>query len=175
MYLPTIFHITDRNLRQDLGKEAVIVRDYDHPAREEYARVVIGQSKGPVLIAGDIGLARRLKAGGLHVPEWQLTRFPRRFFAPKRWVITAACHSLRALKRAERHPLIQAALLSPVFETESHPNARPLGVIRFGLMARQSRLKVIALGGITHSQYRRIFGWGAYGIAMRSGGKTSPK
>ena len=172
MSLPTLFILTDRHLKQDLQGGAIIVRDYDHPEREAFARNIVQHCKGPVLIAGDIGLACKLKAAGLHVPQWQLNRLPHRLFRPKGWLITAACHNLKALKKAERHPLVQAALLSPLFATQSHPEKQPLGLVRFGLLARQCTIPLIALGGLTQTQLPQIKHWGASGIALRYAHKS---
>jgi thiamine-phosphate pyrophosphorylase len=74
---------------------------------------------------------------------------------------TASAHNLRELKTAERSG---AALvfLSPAFATRSHPGTRPLGPVRFGLIARQARVPVIALGGVDARKARRlphIYGW----------------
>lgn len=168
--LPTLFIIADSQLQQNLQRGAIIIRDYDHPQREAYARGIIAQAKGPVLVAGDVELARRVKARGVHVPEWQLSRLPRRLFCPRGWIVTAACHNLKAIKKAERHGLIQAVLVSPVLATQSHPDAEPLGFIRFGLLVRQSRLPVIALGGLKRQKMAQIRGVGGYGIALRSAG-----
>jgi thiamine-phosphate pyrophosphorylase len=51
-----------------------------------------------------------------------------------------------------------AALLSPVFPTRSHPGGAVLGPVRFRLLARQARLPVIALGGMTGAKARAL-GW----------------
>ena len=74
---------------------------------------------------------------------------------------SASAHDLRELKTAERDG---AALifLSPVFATRSHPGARPLGRARFGLIAGQARVPIIALGGMDARRARRlphIYGW----------------
>jgi thiamine-phosphate pyrophosphorylase len=74
---------------------------------------------------------------------------------------SASAHGLRELKAAERSG---AALvfLSPAFATRSHPGARPLGPVRFGLIARNARVPVIALGGMDARKARRlphIYGW----------------
>jgi thiamine-phosphate pyrophosphorylase len=76
---------------------------------------------------------------------------------------SASAHSLRELKSAERSG---AALvfLSPAFATRSHPGARPLGPVRFGLISRQARVPVIALGGMDARKARRLanaYGWAA--------------
>jgi thiamine-phosphate pyrophosphorylase len=74
---------------------------------------------------------------------------------------SASAHNLRELKAAERSG---AALvfLSPAFPTRSHPGARALGPVRFGLISGQARVPVIALGGVDRRKARRlphIYGW----------------
>lgn len=74
---------------------------------------------------------------------------------------SASAHGLRELKTAERSGA-RLVFLSPAFATRSHPGERPLGPVRFGLIARQARVPVIALGGVNPSNARRlphIYGW----------------
>lgn len=55
-------------------------------------------------------------------------------------------------------------LLSPVFATRSHPGAPVLGPVRFGLLARQARTPIVALGGMTAKRARALpdaYGWAA--------------
>ncbi|WP_369026278.1 thiamine phosphate synthase [Qipengyuania sp. RANM35] len=53
--------------------------------------------------------------------------------------------------------------LSPVFPTASHPGAHTLGVHGFHVLAQQSPVPVIALGGMTHERARELDWprWGA--------------
>ena len=74
---------------------------------------------------------------------------------------SASVHNLRELRTAERSG---AALvfLSPAFPTRSHPGARALGPVRFGLISAQAKVPVIALGGVDARKARRlphIYGW----------------
>lgn len=74
---------------------------------------------------------------------------------------SASAHNLRELKAAERSGA-KLVFLSPVFPTRSHPGARTLGPVRFGLIAGQARIPVIALGGVDGRKARRlpnIYGW----------------
>jgi thiamine-phosphate pyrophosphorylase len=74
---------------------------------------------------------------------------------------SASAHNLRELKGAERSGA-RLLFLSPAFATRSHPGVRPLGPVRFGLIAGQARLPVIALGGMDARKARRlphIYGW----------------
>jgi thiamine-phosphate pyrophosphorylase len=77
---------------------------------------------------------------------------------------SASAHSQRELKAAERSGA-HLVFLSPVFPTRSHPRARPLGRLRFGLIARQARIPVIALGGADARSGRSLAALGAYGWA----------
>jgi thiamine-phosphate pyrophosphorylase len=75
--------------------------------------------------------------------------------------VSRSVHSLRELKTAERSGA-GLVFLSPAFATRSHPEARPLGPVRFGLIARQARIPVIALGGVDARNARRLpyaYGW----------------
>jgi thiamine-phosphate pyrophosphorylase len=148
---------------------AVIVRHYDDPNRADVAASLINEARGRrirVLIAGDARLALRIGAHGLHLSEallrhgggaWRKWRKPE-------WLVTAAAHSPKALLLAWRLG-IDAALLSPVFPTLSHPEARPLGPLRFASWCRMAPLSVYALGGVTPFNARRLKGCGAEGIA----------
>ena len=69
----------------------------------------------------------------------------------------ATAHDLREIGLARRLGA-DAALLSPVFPTRSHPGGAVLGSVRFRLLARQARLPVIALGGMTGAKARAL-GW----------------
>lgn len=74
----------------------------------------------------------------------------------------ATAHSLREIGAAVR-ARADAILLSPVFPTRSHPGGKVLGPVRFLLLARQSPLPVIALGGMTRQRAARlpVHGWAA--------------
>lgn len=80
--------------------------------------------------------------------------------APHR--ILATAHSLREIGAANRFGA-EAVLLSPVHPTRSHPGAKTLGRVRFLLLARHARMPVIALGGMTARQAKRLkgFAWAA--------------
>jgi thiamine-phosphate pyrophosphorylase len=78
---------------------------------------------------------------------------------------SASVHNLREIRAAERQGA-HLIFLSPVFPTRSHPNARPLTPLRFAMLSRQTRLPVIALGGMDADKAKRLgpsafYGWAA--------------
>lgn len=85
-----------------------------------------------------------------------------------RGIRTQAVHDIAQLRSAER-ARVDAVLVSPVFATRSHPGARPLGVVRLGLLIRGARLPVIALGGMSAAGARRLAGLPIRGWAAIDG------
>jgi thiamine-phosphate pyrophosphorylase len=122
----------------------VIVRSRDGKRRHTLAEALLAQTNGLILLAADDPTLADL-LHGLHLPEahardaahWRALR--------PHWVITVAAHSARALHA----PCADAVLLSPVFATKSHPQAKLLTPVRARLMAQRALLPVLALGGVT--------------------------
>lgn len=77
---------------------------------------------------------------------------------------TRPVHHRRDLVAATR-ARVDAVFASPVFATRSHPGAAALGRARFGQMIRDSRVPVIALGGMDARRARSIAHLGIHGWA----------
>jgi thiamine-phosphate pyrophosphorylase len=173
--LPPVILLTDmRRLPDPLAAAAglprgaaVVVRHTDPAGRRALAlqlRPLCRRRHLKLLIANDWHLAAQIGADGVHLAEAQLPHAGRRAW-PARWLVTSAAHSLPALVRARRAGA-DAALLSPVFPTGSHPGARTLGPLRFAALAHRAPLPVYALGGVDVRNARRLHA--AAGIAAIS-------
>ncbi len=148
---------------------AVILRHYTHPHRAELARElasVCAKRRLLLLVAADAALARSVGADGVHLPEWMVWRNPAawRLARPPAWLVTASAHGPAALERALRIGA-DAAILSPVFSTASHPGARALGPHLFSAWRRSVALPVYALGGVNAITAKRLRAAGAAGLA----------
>lgn len=75
-----------------------------------------------------------------------------------------ACHSLEDLLAAEAAGF-SAATLSPIYATRSHPDATPLGLGYLQRVARQTRLPIVALGGVQPNRVYDCLQHGASAIA----------
>lgn len=179
--LPRLIYLTDSARSADPvsiaatlpAGSAVIFRHYGTPDRAAIARRLARLCRRrhvALLIADDARLAARVGADGLHVPEFRIHAGPRRWRLLRRkgWLVTAAAHSRAAIVAAARQGCC-AVLVSPVFQTASHPDAQPLGVARFALLAAANGPAVYALGGLSQTTARRLKGTGAAGIAGISG------
>lgn len=171
--LPRLWLFTDPRWGDDLarglarlpkGKAGVILRDYDAPDRLARAKDLRQKTRARRLllfVAADAKLAQRIGADGLHLPRHMDGANVQR----SGLCLSAAVHNRRELVRAAR---AKAALLfiSPVFATQSHKDARPLGRCGFAKLAHQARCSVMALGGMNAQRARSLKaagadGWGA--------------
>ncbi|CCQ75600.1 thiamine phosphate synthase [Magnetospira sp. QH-2] len=147
---------------------AILVRSRKALDREQRARRLIPlcRPRGiKLLVADDIGLAMGLGLDGLHIPEAKVRDLPLwHIWRRPGFLVTTSAHSLAALHRAARAG-VDAALLSPVFSTGSHPNARQLGPTRFGIWTGETCLAIYGLGGIDSKQAARLLNSGAVGMA----------
>lgn len=164
---PTLWLMTDE--RQGDGLWAalarlprgagVVFRHHRTPAaarRALFERVRrVTRRRGLLLIlAGPPGQAIGWKADGAHGRAGH-----RRAARPL--VRTASAHNAREIA-ATRADFV---FVSPVFPTRSHPGAAALGPLRFGLLARNARLPLVALGGMTRPRARRMARLGSHGWA----------
>lgn len=146
----------------------LIFRHYDLPERARLARrlaILCRQRRVRLLVAGDFGLAVALGAG-LHLPD-HLGRNPSvaiRLWRRRGGALTVAAHDRQGLRRAQRLGA-DAALLSPIFATESHPGGAALGLLALRRLARAARVTVIALGGIDLTRLRALRSAPIAGIA----------
>ncbi len=154
--LPRVFFFTDsRRVPAPLAAIkalpdgcGVVFRDYERPDREALAGKMAAECRKRrlvLLVAGDAGLAARVGADGIHMPEWMVWSRP----GPIRpgWLVTAAAHSARAARRAESLGA-DAVFASPAFPTKSHPGRKTLGVSGLARIRKATNLPVYALGGI---------------------------
>lgn len=118
------------------------------------------------LVGADPRLAAALRADGVHLPERLVRLAPRLRRARPGWILTGAAHGAAALGRAKRAGL-DAALLSPAFQSRSPSAGVPLGPVRFSRLARRAGLPVYALGGVTEKTAPRVAG--AAGLAAVDG------
>ncbi len=174
-WLPPIIMVSDANRLADplaaLGclraGDAVLFRHYDAPNRAALARTLAKACRSGrvrLIVGGDAALAHAVGAQGVHFPQDMVARAAAIRRDRHDFLVTAAAHDWVAVIAAHRAG-VDAVLLSPVFETASHPGASHLGVCRFAAWVHRSPLPVYALGGVTGVTAARLTESGASGIA----------
>ncbi len=114
-----------------------------------------------VLVNGDIALAQRLGADGVHLPAAQLLQLRAR---PEIPLVAASCHNAPELARAAELAL-DFAVLGPLRQTLSHPAAEGIGWTAFADLLKNCALPVFALGGMQATDRDAAQAAGAQGIA----------
>lgn len=166
--LPRLWMMTDERQGEALfdalgrlpGGSGVVFRHYSlapGPRRALFLRVRgVARSRGLVLmLGGPPRLAAAWGADGSHGLSGGMASLPH-------LLRSAPVHDPAELRTAVKAGA-DFVFLSPAFATRSHPGARPLGPVRFGLIARQAPVPVIALGGMNDRRSRRLSGFGIYG------------
>src|ERR1700730_7902131 len=116
-----------------------------------------------LLLNADPQLVDAIDADGVHLDGVRLAACQSRPLAAGK-LVSAACHSLEQLKKAETIAA-DMATVSPVLPTASHPEAPPLGWKGFRALAVQTTLPVYALGGMHTRLLENARKNGAYGVA----------
>jgi len=164
--LPAAFFMTDEKRCPDPAavirvlpeRCGVIFRDYRRPGRERLAHELAALCRERnilFLVAGDPGLARKVGADGLHLPEWALTRHPGTLGLGDQQILTASAHGVLALRRA-RAIGADAVMIAPAFRTESHADRPGLGIHRLQRLTAVSSQPFYILGGVTPAAVKRL-------------------
>jgi thiamine-phosphate pyrophosphorylase len=166
--LPKTWLMTDERLGDTLlpsvaalpRGSGIIFRHYSLDLANRRALLVklsaVARRRGHVVVITDPALG---------LPRWRFAGFHGRGLVP-RWALhTAPIHSLRQAIAAQRGGA-DLLFVSPIFATQSHPDAPVLGRVRFGLLIRSLQTPIIALGGMNPSRARslrpmKIYGWAA--------------
>ncbi len=163
--LPTTWLMTDERMGDALFdviarlpiRSGIVFRHYslDEDARHTLFGRLHDATRGHLLLlAGAADQAIAWGAGGSH------GRGP----GNGNGLRSAPVHDLDEIRTAERDGA-DLLFLSPVFATRSHPEVRPLGLGVFGNLVRETRLPVIALGGMNIARAEKTAALGAYGWA----------
>ncbi len=146
--------VLERSLKRLPRRSAFVFRHYHLPDPERYARFEalrrIAKAHGHVVILADSALtAREWGADGVYGA-------PKALYPSRHTLITAATvHNMKELGQANRFGA-DFSLISPIFATRSHQNAKTLGSIRFRTLAAYAKMPVIALGGMNLESAHRL-------------------
>ena len=171
--LPPLLFFTDPARTPDIEAaarrlprgSAIVYRAFGAPDAEARARRLaqIAAERGLVLLIGaDAGLAARVGADGVHLPE-RMAACARRLRRPG-WIVTTAAHDLMAARRGLAAGA-DAVVVSAIFPSNSPSAGAPIGALRLARLVRAAGGPVYALGGINDKTARRLLPAGLVGLA----------
>ena len=171
-YLPNLFIFLDqynnqifKNNNTNIG---VVYRNYNDPKREtELIKIAKACKKKryQLFVSNDIKLALKVNADGIYIPSFNKTK---KFLnlEMKNITILGSAHNQKEIweKISQK---CQAIFLSPIFYVEKSINF--LNVYKFNYLSRSNKVNILALGGITENNVRKlrsvhIKGFGGIGI-----------
>jgi thiamine-phosphate pyrophosphorylase len=179
MELPRLYAITDskrygenfeETLRRvlDRGVRMIQLREKELTGRKSYelalrVREITKEYSALLFINDRVDVALAVHADGVHLPEKGIPPRVVKEIAPK-LLIGYSAHSLESALYAQEQGA-DFITLSPIFETSSHPEAKPLGLLYLREVAKKVSIPIYALGGITWDRIKLCYKNGAYGIA----------
>ena len=171
-YLPNLFIFLDQYNNQIFENNniniGVVYRNYNDTKREtELIKIakVCKKKRYQLFVSNDIKLALKVRADGIYIPSFNKTK---RFFNldKKNLIILGSAHNQKEIweKISQK---CQAIFLSPIFYVEKSINF--LNVYKFNYLSRSNKVNILALGGITENNVRKlrsvhIKGFGGIGL-----------
>ena len=167
--LPKLFFFInthDKNHIRKLPKKvAIIFRDYETEYDE---RLILNikrtcQKQGrKFFLSNNLKLAIKLDLDGAYLPSFNKSiNFIKSNFK-KKFTIIGSAHSVQEIKIKEQQG-VELIFLSPLFKVNK--NNKFLNPIKFNLLAAKTKKKVIALGGINQSNFKKLNLVKSYGFA----------
>ncbi|HET7420589.1 MAG TPA: thiamine phosphate synthase [Candidatus Dormibacteraeota bacterium] len=120
----------------------------------------------PVLVSSRCDVALAAGAAGVNLPERDISTHDARALIGH-GLVGRSVHSVEAAQRAQ----VEGAdfvIFGPVWESASHPGARPAGLEALRRIAGAVRIPVLAVGGVTEERVGQCLAAGAAGYAAIS-------
>ena len=141
----------------------IIYRNYDQDADEKLILRIKNYCKkkgNAFLISNNIKLAIRLGLDGVYIPSFNKDKKHLSFSLKKKFVILGSAHNIYEIRDKEIQN-VNAIFLSSLFKK----NKNFLGFNRFKLISLLSRKPLIALGGISNSNLKKLYLTNCVGFA----------
>ena len=133
----------------------VIYRNYNNPNREnELIKIAKACKKKrfQLFVSNDIKLALKVKANGIYIPSFNKTK---KFLnlEKKNLIILGSAHNQKEIYEKILQKC-RAIFLSPIFYVEKSINF--LNIYKFNYLSRSNKVNILALGGISEHNIRKL-------------------
>ena len=147
----------DTNNIDNQSKDTIIIyRDYVTKKNNETKILEIKEyCKKKALrfyLSNNIGLAIKLKLDGAYIPAFNKSMKHLSYSLKKDFVIIGSAHNLKEIKEKEKQK-VKKIFLSSLFKK----NKNYLGINKFKLLSNLSTKKVVALGGVSKKNIRKLY------------------
>ena len=104
-------------------------------------------------ISNNLKLALNLSLDGLYIPSFNKLCNYKNLTSKKKFEIIGSAHNSIQIKNKEKQGCT-SIFIAPIFKTKK--NDYFLGTVRFNLLAKNTKKKIIALGGINYLNFKRL-------------------
>jgi len=111
-------------------------------------------------LSNDVRLALKLKLDGAYIPSFNKNTKHLSFSFAKNFLLLGSAHNNRELKIKETQ-LVKIIFLSSLFKK----NKNYLGINKFKLLSKLTNTKIVALGGISSKNLKKLNLLNCYGFA----------
>ena len=167
--LPYFFVFIDsfeeKYIRKLNKKVAIIYRNYSIKYNKELIIKIKNsckKNKIKFFLANDLRLATNLGLDGVYLPSFNKSLNISKTNMKKEFLIIGSAHTVQEMKNKELQGA-RAIFIAPLFKTNK--NKKFLNIIKFNLLGQQTMKKIIALGGITDKNLKKIKMTRSYGFA----------
>ena len=116
--------------------------------------------KSKFFLSNDIKLANQLKLDGAYIPAFNHDKKHLSYNVRKRFMLIGSAHNHKEIKIKEKQG-VSAIFLSSIFKH----NKNYLGINKFKLLSSLTKRKIIALGGISKNNQKKLKLTNTFGLA----------
>ena len=104
-------------------------------------------------MSNNIKLALKLDLDGVYLPSFNKLCNYKNLHTKKKFKIIGSAHNLHEVKNKENQGC-SSIFISPIFKTKKSNYF--LDIIKFNLIANNTKKKIVALGGVNSSNYKKV-------------------
>ena len=114
------------------------------------------------MISNYFDIAIKYSLDGFYIPSFNKEFYLKKSLFEKNFLIVGSAHNIKEIRIKERQN-VKLIFLSPLFKTEK--NNHYLDIIKFNILSKKSKKKIIALGGINKKNINNLKITNAYGFS----------
>ena len=146
------------------NKIALIYRNYQDKPDITKIKIFFDfckKKKIKFLISNHFDIAFKLSLDGLYIPSFNKSFFHKRIYS-KNFIIAGSAHNVKEIKIKEKQN-VNLIFLSPIFKIKKSNYV--LDIARFNILSKFSKKRIIALGGIKTSNFKKLKMTSAFGFS----------
>tara|TARA_B100000700_G_scaffold298955_1_gene365393 strand:- start:1218 stop:1802 length:585 start_codon:yes stop_codon:yes gene_type:complete len=170
--IPKYYYFIDKLEKNDIKKLnqniAVIYRNYNKKISLKKLKDFkdhLKKNKIKFFLANNIKLANQLDLDGAYIPSFNNKISTNYFQKKKKFLLIGSAHSLKEIMIKKKQG-VNTIFVSPLFKTYKSSNC--LDINKFNILTRNSKVNIIALGGINKFNLKKLSLIKIYGFASIS-------